>query len=213
MSTATSEAHNVHRRSVPELIRTAKAFQEKAEHAAEKAEQFYVSFGLTLAELKDRKPEGTPWPAFVKKYFDIGRSRADELIQIAHGKTTVENVREGKRERMRRVRTTDTPPRGGGSNGERADTGLVAVAHLVVTERQAKRIQREAIEFDALPIREKINAFIDEIKKFEDDVIVRLVAWHELNPKLSDEARAALVLFLSQASMRLQQAAQQFDGR
>lgn len=93
-----------HERTVPELIKTAKALQAKAEHAAGKAEQFYISLGLTLQELKQRKPKDITWPAFVSKHFTLGRRRADELIQIASGTTTVDASRERARVGMKRSR-------------------------------------------------------------------------------------------------------------
>ena len=94
-----------HERTIPELISTAKALQQKAEHAAEKAEQFYKSLGLTLKELKERKPKGITWPAFVAKHFTIGKTRADELIRIASGTTTVEATKEAARQRQAKSRT------------------------------------------------------------------------------------------------------------
>ena len=45
-----------------------------------------------------------PWPKFLQTYSDIGRSRANELIQIAGGKKTVEEVREETNERQERFR-------------------------------------------------------------------------------------------------------------
>ena|ERR1700682_3802935 len=52
---------------------------------------------------KERKPKGTTWPDFVAKHFSFGRRRADELIQIAGGTTTVAEVRQLKRESVKKV--------------------------------------------------------------------------------------------------------------
>jgi len=94
-------------RPLGEVISAAKALKAKAEQAEkqsrlmdEKSAQFkkksgehYVALGQKLAELKGRKPEGTTWPAFVKKHFGYSREWADELIRIAVGKTTVKATR------------------------------------------------------------------------------------------------------------------------
>jgi hypothetical protein len=186
---------NEHRRSMSELIRTAKVLQEKAEHAAEKAEQFYKSFGLTLAELKRRKPDGITWPAFVKKHFSIGRSRADDLIRIGSGSTTVERVREEGRRRAKKVRTADTPLRNGGSPDDGAN----------VRSRRT------------LPVFSKpddnIAKFLDRLSDFTMDFVPRVREWHDLNPEIDEEGRRALVHMLSTSSMDLQRLAQMIDGR
>jgi hypothetical protein len=46
--------------------------------------------------LKARKPSETPWPEYVRKTFNLGQSRADELIRISDGRTTVAETRVSK---------------------------------------------------------------------------------------------------------------------
>jgi hypothetical protein len=87
-------------RSLTTLIHTAKTLQQKAEQAHDKAEQYWTSLGLTLAELKARTPADTTWPDFVRKHFDYSRERADELIRIGNNTTTVAKVREQTRMRV-----------------------------------------------------------------------------------------------------------------
>jgi hypothetical protein len=89
-------ALELHQRSIQELIKTVKALHTKVQQSEGKTEQLQTTLGLTLKEAKDRKPEGITWPDFVKEHFDFGRSRADELIQIADGRTTVEKTRADK---------------------------------------------------------------------------------------------------------------------
>jgi hypothetical protein len=43
-----------------------------------------------------------PWPQYVRKPFDLGRSRADELIQIADGRTTVAETRAATAQRVQK---------------------------------------------------------------------------------------------------------------
>src|ERR1700677_1163436 len=87
---------SAHQRSIEELIKTVKALHSKVRQSEGKTQQLETTLGLNLKEAKERKPEGVTWPDFVKEHFDFGRSRADELIQIADGRTTVQKTRAGK---------------------------------------------------------------------------------------------------------------------
>jgi hypothetical protein len=86
------------------LIRKGDEAADKAAHAAGKAEQFYIAAGLHLKQLKAAKPETETWQHYVEKHCHIGIRRAQELIAIADGRTTLEKVRASKAESMRRVR-------------------------------------------------------------------------------------------------------------
>jgi hypothetical protein len=103
-----------YKRPMSELIRTAKALDAKIKQQQQKTEQLQVTLGLTLREAKERKPNGITWPAFVAKHFNFSRSRADELIQIADGRTTVEEVRAKDAAKKREWRA-NPPGRPGGS--------------------------------------------------------------------------------------------------
>lgn len=60
--------------------------------AGEKANDHAKSSGLYLAEAKARvaKRKDMTWPQFLQAHCDIGRSRADELIMIAEGRSEPE---------------------------------------------------------------------------------------------------------------------------
>jgi hypothetical protein len=90
---------------------------------------------------------------------------------------------------------------------------IVEIGDMIVTPTRAKQIARQNAKLAALSVRDQVNAFIDELTKFEEDFGERLLAWHEGGPVLSHEAQHALVLFLSNFSMRMQKLAQQIDGR
>lgn len=78
-----------------QLVHTIKVLIEKGDKASEKAEQFYIAAGQHLKTLKGDKPEGITWEQFLEDAgLKISRSRADKLIQIADGRTTVEEVKE-----------------------------------------------------------------------------------------------------------------------
>jgi hypothetical protein len=81
--------------AIPALVATIKAHLAKGAQSHEKSEQHYVTAGLRLKELKARKPSETPWPEYLRETFNLGRARADELIRIADGRTSVEQVRAG----------------------------------------------------------------------------------------------------------------------
>ncbi|WP_157961517.1 hypothetical protein [Acuticoccus kandeliae] len=55
------------------------------------------------------------WPAFLGRYCPIGRSRADEIIMIADGRKSLEEVREDQRQRWHRHQQQKNSP---GANGE-----------------------------------------------------------------------------------------------
>src|SRR5215210_1614840 len=72
---------------------------EKADRASGLAHDHYLAAGLELKKAKtliQKTPELT-WPQFVKMHCGIGQSRADELIALADGKITYEELRKRKR--------------------------------------------------------------------------------------------------------------------
>ena len=89
----------------PQLIRTIRAHIEKGDRAAEKSEQHYIAAGQHLKALKAQMPTGIKWEQYLKDHgLEIGRRRADELIAIADGRATVEEVRAEKAESAARSR-------------------------------------------------------------------------------------------------------------
>lgn len=171
-------------RSLPELIHDANDLHERITHTKTKIDDLEVELGLTLEEAKTRKPKRTTWPAFVKKHFDFGKSRADELIRIAKGKTTVEKVREGKRESTKKSRAK-RPPRGG----------------------QNKRTKPMVTSFP------EVGLFHHELMTFIDGFCLQLQEWFEKHPQVTDEGRASLMQALELGADRLQRLAQALDGR
>lgn len=88
-------------RTMPQLIKTVNALYDKAKNADSKAEQLWITLGIELKEAKARNKEAgdLSWAVFAKQHFNFGQSRADELIRIADGKTTVDAVRDGNTKR------------------------------------------------------------------------------------------------------------------
>ena len=98
-------------RTIAELIKAAKSLQAKADDN-------YIALGKVLAELKERKPKGITWPDFVKKHFGYGRERADELIRIGAGATTIEKSRERVRTAVKNSRKKNPVLRNTGSGDD-----------------------------------------------------------------------------------------------
>lgn len=96
-----------------ELVRDIRQLYAELEQSDKRGEELAASIGQKLAEAKSRKPGGETWENFVKANFNFRRSRADELIRIAGGKTTVEETRLRKRDSVRKSRAKP-PLRSGG---------------------------------------------------------------------------------------------------
>src|ERR1700738_1824428 len=78
---------------------TIKAHIAAGDKATDKAEEHYKAAGIHLSEAKERvaRTKGQTWTAFLTKHCEIGRRRADELISIAEGRTSLVEVRKRNR--------------------------------------------------------------------------------------------------------------------
>ena len=104
-----------------QLVRVIKAHIEKGDKAKDKAEQHYIAAGQHLKTLKaEHRGSWSEWEGLLKIKIGIGKSRASELMQIADGRKTVEEVRTGGADRKREhdERKKISPLR----NGENAAT-------------------------------------------------------------------------------------------
>ena len=80
-----------------ELIRNIKAHIAAGDKAAQKSNDHYISAGQHLATLKaDHAGSWAEWEVLLKDKVKISTGRASELMQIADGRKTVEEVRAGK---------------------------------------------------------------------------------------------------------------------
>lgn len=66
-----------------------KTLVAEADSLTATADEKYVKAGLLLAELKSKKPTGVKWGPWVLDLTGLSRSRADQLIRIGRGSTTV----------------------------------------------------------------------------------------------------------------------------
>jgi hypothetical protein len=101
---------------------TIKAHIAKGGTALDKAEDHYRSAGLHLIEAKERLRQTNrdengkriTWPIFLTNHCEMLRSRANELIRLANGQTTLADMRADARDRVARHRAKTRPLRNGG---------------------------------------------------------------------------------------------------
>ena len=80
--------------SEAQLIRAIKEHIAKGDQAKAKSEQHYISAGQHLKTLKAQHAgRWAEWEALLKERCGIGKSRASELMRIADGRKTLEEVR------------------------------------------------------------------------------------------------------------------------
>jgi hypothetical protein len=125
--------------SIAQLSSTIKTLVAKGDDATGRAEWYFKAAGAHLRTLKEQIPIGATWERFVKAKCKLSRERADELIRIADGRTTLEKVRAGTAKRMQEHRAKRVS----------RDTGirspLTPEQALVVTARvNAERAKSEA---------------------------------------------------------------------
>jgi hypothetical protein len=78
----------------------------KGDQLKDKAEQHYIAAGQYLAALKaEHTGTWAEWEVLIKEKAGIGKSRASELMQIADGRKTAEDVRADSAERKARERS------------------------------------------------------------------------------------------------------------
>ena len=84
----------------------ASAHVTAGDKAHDKAEQHFTSAGLYLKEAKERveRAEEMTWAEYLFKHCRIGKSRSYELIAIADGRKTAEEIREKNADANRRYR-------------------------------------------------------------------------------------------------------------
>lgn len=126
------------------LGRTIKAHIAAGDKSIAKAEEHYTSAGLHLKAAKERvaHTKGLTWSAFVIKNCSIGTRRADELISIADGRTTLAELREknaiSKRD-ARAARSAGHPAQ----SSEIGEQEQESKARTKVTKRRAAAERKE----------------------------------------------------------------------
>jgi hypothetical protein len=111
-----------------QLVKTIKAHIAKGDHASEKAEQHYITAGQHLKTLKaTHGGSWAEWEELLKTKVGIGKSRASELMRIADGRKTVEQVRADTAERTAKTRALQSSPLRSGENADDPETSANAM--------------------------------------------------------------------------------------
>src|SRR5262249_50182255 len=156
-----------------QLVRAIKAHIDKGDKAKEKAEQHYISAGLHLKTLKaDHTGNWTNWEKLLKTKIGIGKTRASELMQIADGRKTVEEVRAVTSKRTRKSRKR-SPLR----SGEERPPITVArefeetIAPPVILEKlRAAEIKIEELKAENADLRHQLEVFKSPVRcEFVED--------------------------------------------
>jgi hypothetical protein len=101
-----------------QLVKAIKAHIERGDKAREKSDQHYTAAGLHLKELKATTANWVEWESLLKDKIGIGKSRASDLMQIADGRKTVEEIRSAEAEKHRQLRAR-SPVRTGETSASR----------------------------------------------------------------------------------------------
>jgi hypothetical protein len=135
-----------------QLISTIKAHIAKGDKAAEKAEQHYIAAGQYLARLKkEHAGNWSEWEALLKA-IDISTGRASELMQIADGRKTLDQVRADTN--RRKIEHRKVPSF---RNEENEPIEITNEAKINALLRRAERA-RLCARFDGVPNQEAIEA-------------------------------------------------------
>src|SRR5262245_56768871 len=110
------------------LIRTIKAHIAKGDKAKDKAKQHYIAAGQHLKTLKaSHGGSWAEWEELLKTKIGIGKSRASELMRIADGTKTVEQVRADTADRTAKTRALQSSPLRSGENADDPETSADAM--------------------------------------------------------------------------------------
>ena len=111
-------------RKIEEHDRKIEEHQEKIDEQEIKRDEREVEVGTALKALKAQKPNGIKWEQYLEDCgIEIHRSRADQLIRIADGRTTVEEERADTAERVAKSRD-ELPIRIGEDEPEASAEGM-----------------------------------------------------------------------------------------
>ena len=142
MRTETENLLAIPEKTVPDLCNAIRVCINKGDHAAKKADQFYIAAGQYLIELKKRCPKN--WEALCKEHIGIGHSRTYEYIAQANGTRSVEQIRQKADARKIKFRESSVPERTGRTN-------VITESDSVMDEDGTRESDEDARERPRLP--------------------------------------------------------------
>jgi hypothetical protein len=89
------------------LVRYIKAHVRKGDQAKNKSDQHYIAAGRYLITLKvSYAPSWADWEDLLRIKVGLSTGRASELMQIADGRKSVQEIRDGKAQSVARLRAS-----------------------------------------------------------------------------------------------------------
>ena len=90
-------------------VRQGEKAKERADQARKKTEQHFVAAGIYLTTLKvNYAPTWQQWETILKVKVHLSTGRASELMQIASGKKSLQEIRDNDAEKHRRLRQSSS---------------------------------------------------------------------------------------------------------
>ena len=164
-------------RAIKDGLRKIEEHQEKIDEQEIKRDEREVEVGLALKALKAHKPKGIKWEQYLEECgIEIHRSRADQLIRIADGRTTVEEERADTAERTAKSRT-ELPLRSGENAGDPETSAEAMKARFAADEEGVEPdVETDGVEE------------IDQTKQPPRAEVAKLVrAWVHASPEVKRE--------------------------
>ena len=164
-------------RAIKDGLRKIEEHDRKIEEQENKRDEREVEVGTALKALKAQKPKGIKWEQYLEECgIEIHRSRADQLIRIADGRTTVEEERADTAERTAKSRT-ELPLRSG-ENADDPETSAEAMKAKFAADE-------EGVEPDS---ETAVVEEIDQTKQPPRAEVAKLVrAWVKASPEAKRE--------------------------
>jgi hypothetical protein len=131
---------------------------KKAEHASKKAEQHYIAAGQHLKELKGDLSQAE-FLEIVREKIGIGKSRTYELLAIADGTKTVDQVRD--QTNVRKIKHRQSV-RSGTDNADEPEASAEAMKAKFAVDDAAKDAEQ--------PERDEVDLFVSKLMKLDRDL-------------------------------------------
>lgn len=146
----------------------AKAHIMSGDKAKEKVEQHYKSAGLYLIAARERvKNQGLHWVAWLRENVRVAPSRAYEIIAIADGTKSLEEVREVERDKKREQRAK--------AKAENSGTSRKREYRRKIKEMKEKMSQDVPSNGPTTGTAQEGQGIIEEVRK-DTDQLARIIA-------------------------------------
>jgi hypothetical protein len=186
-----------------QLVKTIKAHLAKAEKYQSKAEEHFITAGQYLMTLKGNSPDQATFLKIVREQIGLGKSRTYELMQIADGTKTVQEMRDDGAERKARERanlsvtsrteTEDLKPRDANAS-ESEPNGSPPTDHQSPWAAHGQPAPDGDDDVEFAPPEEIRKNILDSIERQKAITLAykKILKAPSLNREMEDEVSAAL---------------------